>query len=267
MEATSEEELRYIRSQYYGKLTMVDRWFGEILRKLDELALWQDTMVIVTTDHGHDLGERGIFGKQYPHFDTHANIPLFVWHPKRLSNGEGISALTQTVDLFATILDAAGTLPPGPTHSRSLLPLLLGGEVDTQEAILYGTFGQGVCCTDGEWAIFKSPESSAPLYYYSSMIFKSLIVDSVSPPAGRGYYIPGIVLEQWQVPVEIEPANISPMGRENFLFHRVEDPEQRRNLWDTEPSQRKRMLEVIGELMAREGAPEEQYTRLAIYAE
>lgn len=52
-------------------------------------------MVIVTTDHGHDLGERGIFGKQYPHFDTHANIPLFVWHPERLSNGQRISALTR----------------------------------------------------------------------------------------------------------------------------------------------------------------------------
>jgi arylsulfatase A-like enzyme len=78
---TTPEELAFIRSQYAGKLTMVDRWFGELLRKLDELELWNNTTVIVTTDHGHDLGERGTFGKQYPHYDSHANLPMLMWHP------------------------------------------------------------------------------------------------------------------------------------------------------------------------------------------
>jgi arylsulfatase A-like enzyme len=114
--SATPEELAYIRSQYYGKLTMVDRWFGELLNKLDELSLWEDTMVVVTTDHGHDLGERGNFGKQYPHFDSHANIPLFIWYPVRPSNGQRVSALTSTVDLFATILETVSASPPGPTQ-------------------------------------------------------------------------------------------------------------------------------------------------------
>ncbi len=69
---TSPEELAFIRAQYAGKLTMVDHWFGELLKTIDELNLWDSTVVIVTTDHGHDLGERGTFGKQYPHYDSHA---------------------------------------------------------------------------------------------------------------------------------------------------------------------------------------------------
>jgi arylsulfatase A-like enzyme len=128
MASATPEELAYIRSQYYGKLTMVDRWFGELLNKLDELSLWEDTMVVVTTDHGHDLGERGNFGKQYPHFDSHANIPLFIWHPARPSNGQRVSALTSTVDLFATILETVGASPLGPTHSSRLLSLLTGNQ-------------------------------------------------------------------------------------------------------------------------------------------
>jgi arylsulfatase A-like enzyme len=264
MASTTPEELEYIRSQYYGKLTMVDRWFGELLRKLDELALWEDTLVMVSTDHGHDLGEQGLFAKQYPHFDSHANIPLLVWHPDYPDVGRAVSALTQTVDLFATILEAAGSSPPSLTHSQSLLPLLKGDESTTREAIIYGTFGQGVCCTDGEWTVFKSPESAGPLYYYSPMVFKSLIVDSIAPPTGCDRYIPGIDFEQWQVPVEVDPVNISALGRQDFLFERSEDPKQIQNLWDDKPSQRDQMLDSVRELMALEGAPREQYERLNI---
>jgi len=264
MAATTPEELRYIRSQYYGKLAMVDRWFGELLDKLDKLELWEDTMVVVTTDHGHDLGERGAFGKQYPHFDSHANIPLFLWHPENLGNGRAVMALTSTVDLFTTILEAAGASSLGPIHSRSVLPLLSGNGTNAREALLYGTFGQGVCCTDGEWTLFKAPERMEPLYYYSSMIFKSLIVNSVASPTGHGHYVPYVDLEQWQVPVKIDSTTVARLGQENFLFNRSEDPGQSRNLWNEEPSQRKRMVELARGLMVQEGAPSEQYERLGL---
>lgn len=256
----SAEEIEYIRSQYYGKLTMVDRWFGKLLDKLDELSLWEHTMVVVTTDHGHDLGERGVFGKRYPHFDTHANIPMFVWHPEYPGDGRSIAALTSTVDLFATTLGAAGVPISAHTHSKSFMPLLKG-EDNGCEALLYGTFGQGVCCTDGEWTLFKSPERGKPLYYYSSMIFKSLTANSVNSAESSGYFVPGVDLTQWQVPVEVEP-----LSQEDFLFHRAEDPGQKENLWKAEPQQRNRMLGVMRDLLAEEGTPDEQYARLGIDA-
>jgi hypothetical protein len=238
MATTTPEELGYIRSQYYGKLAMVDRWFGELLDELDKLELWEDTMVVVTTDHGHDLGERGAFGKQYPHFDSHANIPLFLWHPENPGNGRAVMALSSTVDLFATILEAAGASPLGPVHSRSVLPLLSGNGPNARETLLYGTFGQGV--------------------------FKSLIVDSVASPTGHGHYVPYVDLEQWQVPVKIDSTTVARLGQINFLFNRSEDPGQSRNLWNEELSQRKRMVELARELMVQEGAPSEQYERLGL---
>jgi arylsulfatase A-like enzyme len=252
------EELEYLSSQYYGKLTMVDRWFGELLAKLDELNLWEETMVVVTTDHGHDLGERGPFGKQYPHYDSHANIPLFIWHPNHRGNGRAITGLTSTVDLFATVLEGSGRAIPDHTHSSSLLPLV-SGKGNGREELIYGTFGQGVCCTDGEWSIFKSPENEGPLYYYSSMIFKSMDVDSVASPTSQGHYVPGADLPQWRVPVEVKP-----LSQENFLFNRAEDPKQKENLWTSEPQQRRRMIGLLEDLLADEGAPEEQYVRLGL---
>jgi arylsulfatase A-like enzyme len=261
MAQTTPEELRYIRSQYRGKLAMVDRWFGTLLDALERHALWETTLVVVTTDHGHDLGERGVFGKQYPHFDSHANIPLFIWHPGREGRGRAVSALSSTVDLFATIVEAAGVAAPRPPHSRSLLPLLSDAQSGGREAVLYGTFGQGVCCTDGEWTIVKSPEFDGPLYYYSSMVFPTLTAYHTTPPAGHGHFLPNVDLPQWQVPVSIEP-----LSRENFLFARKDDPGQTRNLWTTASAQRRRMLDLLHDMLAAEGTPPEQYARLGLSA-
>lgn len=260
MARTTPEELAFIRSQYAGKLTMVDRWFGELLKKLDALQLWDDTAVIVTTDHGHDLGERGAFGKQYPHYDSHANIPLLMWHPDYPGNGKAVPALTSTVDLFPTILQTAGTPATEHPHGRSVLPLLQSaGKGKLREALLYSTFGQGVCATDGEWTIFKSPEHDGPLCYYSTAIFRSQDANTIAPPADCGYFIPHVGVPQWQVPVSIRP-----LSRENFLFNRIEDPRQANNLWEANPGQWERMLGVLGDLLSAEGCPPEQYERLGL---
>ena len=259
MAAASSEELDFVRSQYRGKLAFVDARLGAVLDALDRCGLWRDTAVILTTDHGHDLGERSVFGKQYPHWDSHANIPLLVWHPDHPGEGRGVSALTQTVDLHATIAEIAGARTPAP-HGRSLLPLLRG-EPGSREALLYGTFGEGVCCTDGAWTIFKSPTGDAPLRAYSSLLFESLVHPGVGTPTGQGQFLPGVSLPQWRVPVRHEPGS-----REDFLFDREGDPGQTRNLWDAEPAQRRRLLELLCELVEAEGAPEEQLARLGLAA-
>jgi arylsulfatase A-like enzyme len=255
MAATTPDELAFVRSQYRGKLALVDRWLGVVLDALDRLELWDDTAVILTTDHGHDLGARGVFGKQYPHRDSHANIPLLVWHPEHPGAGP-IRGLTSTVDLFSTIADLADVEVAAP-RGRSLVPLLAGG--DGADALLYGTFGEGVCCTDGEWTLFKSPTGDAALYAYSGLLQRSLEVAELEPPDGEGFFIPGVQFPQWRVPVRREP-----LSREDSLFNRIADPGQERNLWDAEPAQRQRMLRLLRRLVEREGAPDEQFARLGL---
>jgi arylsulfatase A-like enzyme len=263
----SEKELRFVRSQYAGKMTMVDTWFGHLMAELDRQDLWNDTMVIVTTDHGHDLGERKAFGKSYPHYDSHANIPLFVWHPAFSDKTRKVTGLTQTVDLYATVLDAAGAAPLGGTHSRSWLPLLKGENV-IRPALTYGTFGQGICVTDGDWSLFKSPVDDRGLFIYSSVIYRPLVVDSqvgsqivtdVTVPADSGNFVPGSPFPQWKTPMKIAPRNL-----ENFLFNRRTDPGQTQNLWATDVPQRERMLGILRDILKKEGAPPEQWERLGL---
>lgn len=261
MDSASPESLAYVRSQYFGKITMVDHWLGTVFAKLDEYRLWEDTVVIVTTDHGHDLGERGVFGKSYPHYDSHANIPLFVWHPDFPGNGDSISALTSTVDVFGTVLDIAGVAMPETTHSKSLIGLMSGDSPVNRPGVIYGTFGQGVCVTDGEWTLFKSPDpdQAGELFLYSSLIYRPLGGRQFPAPADSGHFIPDVDLPQWKIPGRVHPHTF-----ENFLFHRTEDPWQGTDLWQSETSQRKRMLGLLEELLAQEGIPEEQWRRLGL---
>jgi arylsulfatase A-like enzyme len=263
MHDSTAETLEHVRSQYFGKITMVDRWLGHVFATLDRLGLWEETAVIITTDHGHDLGERGTFGKSYPHYDTHANIPLWVWHPDFPGHGRHIDALTSTVDVFGTILELAGAKPPTTTHSRSLIGLLSGTPPAIRNGVVYGTFGQGVCVTDGEWTLFKSPapEHASDLYLYSSSIYRPLGGRQFAAPVASGCFIPGVDLPQWKIPATVQPHTF-----ENFLFHRRDDPEQERNLWDSHPDERTRMLELLGGLLAAEGVPAEQWNRLGLTA-
>lgn len=266
MAQTTPEELAFLKSQYMGKATMVDKWLGVFLDKIGSLSLWDDTMVIFTTDHGHDLGQRGVFGKQFPHYDSHANIPMIVWHPDH-KGGDRISALTQTVDLFSTVAEAANVTPrEKPRHSTSFLPAMTGSK--PRDAILYGTYGQGVCLTDGEWTLFKAPVEGKPLFNYSTMINRPLIVDNPvdgrvgdlpQNPVGHECYDPTVTLPMWKIPINIDPRTY-----ENFLFNRKDDPDQNDNLWETEPEQRERMLELMRALIAEEGAPPEQLDRLGL---
>lgn len=266
MAQTTPEELIYLKAQYMGKTTMVDKWFGKFIERIEKLGLMDDTLIVFTTDHGHDLGQRGVFGKQFPHYDSHANIPLMVHHPQ-FAGGGRVEALSQTVDLFATIIEAVGTEPPPENrHSKSILPSLSGET--PRDAILYGTFGQGVCITDGEWTLFRAPVEGEPLFTYSTMINRPLIVDNPvdgrvgkmpDPPVDQGYFDPTVPLPLWKIPITIDPRTY-----ESFLFNRKTDPEQTDNVWDREPQQRDRLLKLMRDMIEDEGAPPEQFARLGL---
>jgi len=232
-----------------------------------ERNLWSNTLVIFTTDHGHDLGDRGVFAKQYPHYDSHANIPMIIWDPTCEDHATRTSSFTQTVDLFATVIDAAGgTAPENTRHSQSMMPILADVKTEIRTEIAYGTFGQGVCISDHNWTLFKSPVEGRPLYTYSPTIYQPLIVDNPidgrvgampNQPVENDFFDPTVPYPMWKTPVTIDPRNT-----ENFLYNRLDDPDQNNNLWDTDIEERNRMLVQLKDLLVEEGCPDEQLVRL-----
>ena len=89
---------------------MCDEQLGRLLDYMDEKNLWEDTMVIVNTDHGYMLGEHGYWAKNYMLcYDEIVHTPLFIWDPRfPESAGTSRTALVQTIDLPVTILKFFG---------------------------------------------------------------------------------------------------------------------------------------------------------------
>lgn len=139
----TEREGRQIRAQYGAKLTMIDTWLGRVLDAVDARGLWEDTAVIVCTDHGHYLGEKDVWGKPgVPVYEPLGHIPLLVAWP---GVAPGMcDALTTNVDLHATLADLFGVSVEQRTHGVSLVPLLEGTSTAVRDHALGGVWGREV---------------------------------------------------------------------------------------------------------------------------
>jgi arylsulfatase A-like enzyme len=164
----SEREARQIRACYGGKLTMIDHWFGRILDAVERNGLWDDTAVIVCTDHGHYLGEKDVFGKPaVPVYQPLGHIPLMIAWPGATSRD--VEALTTSVDLFATLVDVFGVTVPQRTHGVSLVPLIDGSSNAVRDWLLTGVWGREVHLVDDRYKYARAPEGpNAPISVWSN---------------------------------------------------------------------------------------------------
>ena len=117
----SEEQLMAARRQYTASLALIDDQIGEILETLSDEGLAEDTIVIFSADHGEMLGDRRLFQKNVP-YDPAMRVPF-------IAAGPGIAtgicdALTEHVDLTATLVDLAGVAPMPGTDGTTLVPQL-----------------------------------------------------------------------------------------------------------------------------------------------
>jgi arylsulfatase A-like enzyme len=124
--APADESFLRLQSTYAGAVSLVDGAVGCFHQELRDHRLAEETLLIVTTDHGQALGEHGIVGPYRPWLhDELIHLPLLMRLPGAAEAGRRVAALTQPVDLFATLLAASGIDPPS-SHGYSLLPLARG---------------------------------------------------------------------------------------------------------------------------------------------
>lgn len=108
------ELLHRLQMNYSGLVTMCDRWFGHFYDTIRALGMLENTVLIVTTDHGHSIGDKSYIGKRgYPSAREVFDIPLFVRHPEGIGAGKRSGQFVQHTDISAQILDFAGVNPDG----------------------------------------------------------------------------------------------------------------------------------------------------------
>ncbi len=127
------------KALYFGEVTLVDRWVGHLLAAIDRHALWEDTLVILTSDHGTQLLDHGRFGKDSRHLHPYnTRINCIVRHPAG-PQGKQVSAFIQANDIAATILGALGI--EHPMHGIDAWPLVTGEREQIRDHVVSGWAG------------------------------------------------------------------------------------------------------------------------------
>ena len=123
---TDEAELRRLRAQYYGMIGDVDEQIGRTLDALETRGLADDTVIVLTADHGDQLGDHGLLGKFGWH-EASYRIPAILADPRRPNGwGSEVTLPTENVDLLPTICELIGAEVPLQCDGVSLGPLLDG---------------------------------------------------------------------------------------------------------------------------------------------
>ncbi len=138
-----ERKYKETIAAYYGQISMIDHYMGEMFDQLKEEGLWDNTWIIFLADHGDYNGAYGTFFKGTM-YDVSAKIPLVI----KPANGQGLKGLREelvnSLDLYGTILDIAGdkdwTDLPG-IESRSLLPMIKENDPSNWKNEVYSIIG------------------------------------------------------------------------------------------------------------------------------
>jgi arylsulfatase A-like enzyme len=129
----TEPARRQLRATYYGLMSEVDHHFGRLMALLKERGLYDNTLIVFTSDHGEQLWDHWLLGKE-AYFDQSFHVPLIVrapGGPAEPDRGRVVEAFTEHVDVMPTILELIGGECPLQCDGASLSAFLAGRTPDS----------------------------------------------------------------------------------------------------------------------------------------
>jgi arylsulfatase A-like enzyme len=260
------EEADHIRYEYAALLSMCDTYMGKVLDLMDELNLWEDTMLIVCTDHGFMLGEHEWWAKNtQPWYSELARTPLFIWDPRAQRQGVMVDSLAQMIDLPATLLEFFGIARPADMQGMPLREAVAIG-APARPALLFGTHGAHVNVTDGRYVYMRAPvrPDNTPLAEYTLMPARMRRLFTTDELKNAELVAPLSFTKNMPV---LKVNSSTPIDAHSFgtlLFDLATDPHQENPIQDA--AMEERMIRLLIDQMKANDAPPEQYVRLGLEA-
>ena len=157
---------------YAEKVTLVDKWVGNLLNRVRELGFWDNTMIILTSDHGQPLGNgehgHGLMRKFRPWpYEELVHVPFIARVPGE-GEGKRVKSFTQSCDVGPTVLDWVGhlekkggiqegfkarsTLTANDMTGKSVLPLVTGEKEKVRDFAITGYYGFSWSLIDDDYS-------------------------------------------------------------------------------------------------------------------
>ena len=263
----TEEEVNHAINQYKALVTMCDKNLGKILDLFDLHNLWEDTLLIVGTDHGFLLGEHGYWGKnQMPYYNEVAKTPLFIYDPRTKTKDAERNSIVQMIDWAPTILNFFNLDIPAEMQGSDLKDTVKEDK-PVRDNALFGAFSGHVNIVNDEYTYMRASEPGRendifnytlmPCYMHHAFgineLSKTELVDGFNFTKG---------LKVMKVPAK-DKYGVNSFG--NLLFDNKKDPNQVNPI--SSPEIENIMIEKLIVAMKNEDTPEEQYTRLGLNKE
>lgn len=202
------DEIAAINGVYEAALIDMDRETGALLDDLKAQGMLENTVVILTADHGDNLGDHGMFGHKYDVYDTLLHVPLLIWFPDQLK-ARRVTTPVSNLNLFTTILDLVGIAPP-----------------DTEPE------SHGSVLTDAAGPVFSELNETTPISI--QRIAKTYGLDDASKYI-RSFR--AVEVDGWKL--------IRASDNAHELFDLGADPGELNNLYAAEPARGQQMISLI----------------------
>jgi arylsulfatase A-like enzyme len=243
---------------------MCDSHLGKVLDMMDRYDMWDDTMLIVNTDHGFLLGEHGWWAKcVQPFYEEIAHTPLFIWDPRSGRRDVHNNCLVQTIDLAPTLLEYFGIELPADMQGVPLRETI-ASDTAVRDAALFGLHGGHVNVTDGRFVYMRAPATAdnAPLFNYTLMPTHMRQRFDVAELQDFTLAEPFSFTKNCQT-MKV-PARAWPRSHpfQTHLFDLENDPHQHNPIED--PDVEAAMIEHVVREMLKNEAPPEQFVRLGL---
>lgn len=204
-------DVEQIRNLYYAGVSQADAQIGALVETLRKKGVLDQTLVVVTSDHGESLGEQGLW--EHNHMvQTNLRIPLVMRLPGKLPAGKRVAALTETIDILPTVCELVGAETPVGKEPReqidgaSLMPLVRG---ETQ-ALRPHAYSE-----NGLWAVVRGPRWK--LWAPARELGSDALLDPRSPVRARLYDLDADPGEERDL-LASEPAVAAELLRELRAF-------------------------------------------------
>ncbi len=178
---------RRLKALHDGEITKHDHFFGAFLERLAELGLADDTLVVVTSDHGEEFVEHGSWGHGHSVYQELLHVPLLFRLPNRLPAGAKVGNAVSTLDISATVTELLGV--PGMAHNEghTLVGLMLG-EAPSQPTVAFSDFQDDRrVITTGRWKLILRGNLTSTMFDLVADPMEKKQLDASAFPIGRRY--------------------------------------------------------------------------------
>ena len=146
---------------YDGEIRYTDDLIKEVLESLDMAGILENTAIILTADHGEQLGQHGHYGHPGLH-EPNIFVPIILWHPSSLPKGKVIEGYVQQADIVPTVLDLIGAELTAELDGESLLPIIK--ERRNTRGEIFAETGQQRAIIRDDWKFIKDAWGNVGLY-------------------------------------------------------------------------------------------------------